>query len=51
MQLGIVRRTTCRVLEVKEHFFHASQLHGAHSLYFLQNSLPGAIAFEMQFAR
>lgn len=51
MQLGAVRLTTCRVLEVKEHFLYASQLHTAHSLYFLQNSLPGAVASEQQFAR
>lgn len=51
MQLSVVGLTTCRVLEVKEHFLYASQLHATHSLYFLQNSLPGAVASEMQFAR
>lgn len=51
MQLSTGRLRTCRVLEVKEHFLYASQLHTTHPLYFLQNSLPGAVASELQLAR
>lgn len=51
MQLGIAKLRTYRVLEVKEHFLYASQLHTTHSLYSLPNSLPGAVVPEMQFAR